>query len=260
MEKEENTEQMKNLMKDLFTSNPQHNEENPLEKKKKEKGSEKGSNEGSMQLSFEEDEAEENEEEKELFGGLLLSDEEPLENWKKTKIVSTLGPASESKEVITQLHKEGVNVFRLNFSHGNHETHGALIDRIRSCDIHGYAILLDTKGPEIRVGEVRDKLPLKLGDKFTMTIKKGVYEDTKKLSVNYEGFINDVNIGDIIDVEVLDVDEETLQVKLSIKNINYKKKCNIKRRKIQETSLGFKTLAYRLPKWIEESLKKQKNL
>ena len=52
MEKEENTEQMKNLMKDLFTANPQHNEGNPLEKKKKEKGSEKGSNEGSMQLSF----------------------------------------------------------------------------------------------------------------------------------------------------------------------------------------------------------------
>ena len=71
---------------------------------------------------------------------------------------------------------------------------------------------------------------------------------------------NFVNIGDIIDVEVLEVDEETLQVKLSIKNINYKKKHNIKRRKIQETSLGFKTLAYRLPQWIEESLKKQKNL
>ena len=56
------------------------------------------------------------------------------------------------------------------------------------------------------------------------------------------------------------IDEETLQVKLSIKNINYKKKHNIKRRKIQETSLGFKTLAYRLPQWIDESLKKQKNL
>ena len=198
MEKDEDTEteKVKNLMKDLFTANPQHNEENPLQKKKK--GSEKGSNEGSMQLSFEEEENEENEEEKELFGGLLLSDEEPLEIWKKTKIVSTLGPASESKEVITQLHKQGVNVFRLNFSHGNHETHGELIDRIRSCDIHGYAILLDTKGPEIRVGEVRDKLPLTIGTEFIMTIDQGVYEDTGKLSVNYDGFINDVDIGDVI--------------------------------------------------------------
>lgn len=69
---------------------------------------------------------------------------------------------------------------------------------------------------------------------------------------------NYVNIGDVIDVEVLDVDKETLQVKLSIKNINYKKKHSIKKRKIQETSLGFKTLSYKLPIWIEESLKKHK--
>ena len=69
---------------------------------------------------------------------------------------------------------------------------------------------------------------------------------------------NFVNIGDVIDVEVLDVDEETLQVKLSIKNINYKKKHNIKKRKIQETSLGFKTLSYKLTIWIEESLQKHK--
>ena len=68
-----------------------------------------------------------------------------------------------------------------------------------------------------------------------------------------------VKIGNIIFVEVLDVDEELGHLKLSIKNIEYKKNIAIKRRKIKETSLGFKTLEYKLPIWIEESLKKIKN-
>ena len=72
---------------------------------------------------------------------------------------------------------------------------------------------------------------------------------------NIEDF---VKIGDIIYVEVLDVDEDLCRLKLSIKNINYKRS-NIRRKKIRETSLGFRTLAYKLPFWIEESLKKIKN-
>jgi pyruvate kinase len=118
----------------------------------------------------------------------------------RTKIVATLGPSSSSKEIIKSLYDSGVNIFRLNFSHGTHESHGKLIDTIHSLNLN-CGIMLDTKGPEIRVGEVRDKLSVKIGDKFTMTIKKGVYEDTKKLSVNYEGFINDVDIGDIIVID-----------------------------------------------------------
>ena len=68
-----------------------------------------------------------------------------------------------------------------------------------------------------------------------------------------------VKIGDVIFVEVLDVDEELGHLKLSIKNIEYKKKVVVKRKKIKETSLGFKTLEYKLPIWIEESLNKIKN-
>ena len=67
-----------------------------------------------------------------------------------------------------------------------------------------------------------------------------------------------VNIGDIIYVKILEVDEETSHLKLSIKDIPYKKGYH-RKRKIQETSLGFKTLAYKLPIWIEENLKKSKN-
>ena len=74
------------------------------------------------------------------------------------------------------------------------------------------------------------------------------------------GFVKNINdffkIGDVIYVEILDVDEELGHLKLSIKNIQYRKNIIIKRKKIKETLLGFKTLEYKLPIWIEESLKK----
>lgn len=76
------------------------------------------------------------------------------------------------------------------------------------------------------------------------------------------GFVKNISdfvrVGDLIFVEVLDVDEELGHLKLSIKNIDYKKKMSVRRRKIKETSLGFKTLEYKLPIWIDESLKKTK--
>ncbi len=77
------------------------------------------------------------------------------------------------------------------------------------------------------------------------------------------GFVKNINdfvkIGDVIRVEILDVDEEIGHLKLSIKNIDYKNTNIGRRKKIKETSLGFKTLEYKLPFWIEESLKKIKN-
>ena len=81
-----------------------------------------------------------------------------------------------------------------------------------------------------------------------------------EISHGYVKNINDfVKIGDVIQVEILDVDEELGHLKLSIKNINYKKKIPQKRKMIKETPLGFKTLEYKLPIWIDESLKKIKN-
>ena len=77
------------------------------------------------------------------------------------------------------------------------------------------------------------------------------------------GFVKDitdfVKIGDLIFVEVLDVDEELGHLKLSIKNIEYKNRVVLKRKKIKETSLGFKTLEYKLPIWFAEALKNKKN-
>lgn len=78
-----------------------------------------------------------------------------------------------------------------------------------------------------------------------------------EISHNFVKNITDyVNIGDVIFVEILDVDEELGQLKLSIKNIEYKKKTIVKRKRIVETNLGFSTLAYKLPIWIDESVKK----
>ncbi|MDR2777229.1 MAG: pyruvate kinase [Rickettsiales bacterium] len=116
---------------------------------------------------------------------------------KKTKIVATIGPKSDSMELLEELSKIGVDIFRLNFSHGDHESHTVEIDKIKSLKLPG-AIMLDTKGPEIRVGEIRDKLLLKVGDSFIITTEKGVYEDTGKVSVNYEGFVDDIDVGDVI--------------------------------------------------------------
>ena len=76
---------------------------------------------------------------------------------RKTKIVCTLGPATETPEMIQKLAEIGMNIVRLNFSHGNHEDHGNRIKMVRNVsDVAGYnlAVMLDTKGPEIRCGEM----------------------------------------------------------------------------------------------------------
>lgn len=76
------------------------------------------------------------------------------------------------------------------------------------------------------------------------------------------GFVNDIHnyvkLGDVINVQILDVDDKLYHLKLSIKNIDYKNRCLAKKRKIVETVHGFNTLAYKLPFWIEESKKKYK--
>ena len=106
---------------------------------------------------------------------------------KKTKIVATIGPASESEEVLRQLFTEGVNLARLNFSHGSHEEHKIKIDRIkklrREMDLP-IGIMLDTKGPEIRLGEVNGEVVLQSGEEFILT-NKDLVGDKKIASIYY---------------------------------------------------------------------------
>lgn len=115
---------------------------------------------------------------------------------KFTKIVCTIGPSSDTKEVLEKLHKAGMNVARLNFSHGSYEYFETAIKNIRSVS-SDIAILLDTKGPEIRTGEVENnELELNDNDKIIIT-KEKIIGTKEKISVDYTK-IDRLDIGNII--------------------------------------------------------------
>lgn len=138
---------------------------------------------------------------------------------KKTKIVCTIGPASEKEEILRQLFLKGMNVARLNFSHGNHEEHKKRIDTIKKLreelDLP-IGIMLDTKGPEIRLGSFKEEeIELKAGDTFTLTSGE-ILGDNTIASVSYEGLAQDVEVGNkiliddgLIELEVVEVVSET---------------------------------------------------
>lgn len=120
---------------------------------------------------------------------------------KKTKIVCTLGPSSCTKEVISAMYDAGMNVCRLNFSHGTHEEHAAKIKCIKELrEERGIPlpILLDTKGPEFRTGRYENgKITLKSGDEFTFTTEQ-IIGNEKKVSVNYPYLCEVLKKGDTI--------------------------------------------------------------
>lgn len=123
---------------------------------------------------------------------------------KKTKIVGTIGPASENEEILTKLFESGLNVCRLNFSHGSHEEHKVRIDtikRVRERLNLPIAILLDTKGPEVRLREFEEGIIfLSEGDPFTFTTREVMGNQTI-CSVSYPGLARDVSVGDRILVD-----------------------------------------------------------
>ena len=120
---------------------------------------------------------------------------------RKTKIVCTIGPACSDKKILTEMCKAGMNVARLNFSHGTHEEHLEkinLIKEVREELKMPIAILLDTKGPEYRIKTFENgKVFLKEGDTFTFTADD-VEGDESKVAVNYKGLAADMEIGDTI--------------------------------------------------------------
>lgn len=120
---------------------------------------------------------------------------------RKTKIVCTIGPASEEPQILRQLIEAGMNVARLNFSHGSHEEHGLRIDRIRQVAREAgktVAILLDTKGPEIRTGELKEPaVELSVDQPFILT-SKPIQGDASRVSISYASLANDVASGSTI--------------------------------------------------------------
>ena len=120
---------------------------------------------------------------------------------KRTKIVATVGPACDSYEQLLDLVKAGVNVFRLNFSHGSHEDKKKIIERIKqinSSEPYNISILADLQGPKLRVGELKDgSLQIDEGDILTFTNKKLV-GTKEKIFVSYPNLHQDVKVGEKI--------------------------------------------------------------
>jgi pyruvate kinase len=122
---------------------------------------------------------------------------------KKTKMVCTIGPKSEPREVLEQLLNSGMNAMRLNFSHGDHDEQGAritTIDAIMKETGKVFAIVLDTKGPEIRTGEVPNdgEVELKKGQKFIVSTDFPSYTTNERCSVSYSGLVKDIAVGNTI--------------------------------------------------------------
>ena len=120
---------------------------------------------------------------------------------RKTKIICTIGPASDNEEILTRMCRSGMNVARLNFSHGVHSEHKEkieLIKRVRQKLGLPIAIMLDTKGPEYRIKTFKDgSITLKDGDEFIFTTED-IEGDNTRVSVTYKHLIEELNVGDKI--------------------------------------------------------------
>lgn len=120
---------------------------------------------------------------------------------RKTKIICTIGPSCSDENTLRQMCLAGMNVARLNFSHGTHEEHQVMIDTIKKVREElelPIAIMLDTKGPEYRIGTFKnERITLNTGDEFDFTVED-VEGDETKVSVSYKGLIDDLEVGDNI--------------------------------------------------------------
>ena len=159
---------------------------------------------------------------------------------RNTKIVCTIGPASESIETLERLIDAGMNVARLNFSHGDFDEHGARIENIRKAAANKgktVAILLDTKGPEIRTGNFKNgQDEIQQGSTVYVSMKE-VEGTSERFSVTYEGLINDVEIGSkillddgLIELEVVEIDKTAGEIQTTALNsgtIKNKKGVNV---------------------------------
>jgi pyruvate kinase len=129
-------------------------------------------------------------------------------NFRRTKIVFTLGPATESEEMLEKMIRQGADIARLNMAHAKHDWTRTVIRRIRTVSERlgrEIAIMMDIKGPEIRTGDVDVPIELKIGEIFDFTVKPGsdgdLDEEVRSVNVNYDDLINDIHVGDIVLVD-----------------------------------------------------------
>ena len=176
-----------------------------------------------------------------------------IKNLQKTKIVATVGPASSSKEALLGLVEEGVDVFRLNFSHGSHEDHlkviNNIVEIIETYDVP-VGILADLQGPKLRVGEIEGgSLELIKGDVLTF-VPEPCVGTREKIYMSYENFANDVNVGEkvLVDdgklvLQVIEIIGQSVRLKvLHGTNISSKKGVNLPETKVSLPCLTEKDL------------------
>ncbi len=160
---------------------------------------------------------------------------------KKTKVVCTIGPVSENREKLEELIQNGMNVMRMNFSHGDHEEQGARIKTLRQINeekgLH-IGFLLDTKGPEIRTGYLEgDKAVIAKGDTVRVTMDYSFLGNKDKFAISYAGLYDDIHVGGKILIEdgnltltVIEKDETTRELVCRAENdkvIKNKRNCNV---------------------------------
>jgi len=137
---------------------------------------------------------------------------------RKTKIIATLGPATESAEMIGRLIDGGLNIFRLNMSHATHEWVRRVVKDIRAAAVARnvcIGILMDTQGPAIRTGDLRVPLKLRPGEKFVFTVRGAKSEEVNSVDVNYAEFVDDIKVDDVVLV-----DNGSIQMKVLAKRGN----------------------------------------
>mgnify|MGYP001448097751 CR=1 FL=1 len=144
--------------------------------------------------------------------------------FKRTKIICTIGPSTQSFFVLKQMQKEGMNVARLNMSHSDHKSAKKIIDRIKRLNKqikNPIGILMDTQGPEIRTGDTNNVIDLTTGEVVTFTIRDESDVESTSIRVHYDELINSVSVGTLISLdnglmnfEVLKKTENQLQCKV----------------------------------------------
>ncbi len=150
--------------------------------------------------------------------------------FRRTKIIFTLGPVTESEEMLEKMIRGGADIIRLNMAHAKHEWTRAVIRRIRAVSQRvgrEVAIMMDIKGPEIRTGDLAAPIELKAGEIFDFTIKPGAEglqgEEVRSVDVNYKDLVNDIKVGDtvlvdngLLRLEVLSKDDNRIRCRVLI--------------------------------------------
>ena len=145
----------------------------------------------------------------------------------RSKIICTIGPATDKLSILRKLNRAGMNVARINMSHATHSSASQIINKINKINSSNdgttskIAILLDTQGPEIRTGDTNIPIDLNVGDEVTLTVRDEIDVETSSIKVNYKGLVHSVDVGSkitvdngLINFKVLSKESDTLLCKV----------------------------------------------